>query len=47
MTHFGMNFVYIKETIQNYVKSKAKSAVYENIHLDGSLRNFHSKTRFG
>ena len=47
MTRFGMNFVCIKETVQNYVKWRAKSAVYENVHLDGSFRNFHGKTRFG
>ena len=46
MTHFGMNFFCIKETIQNYVASRAKSAVYENVHLDGSFRNFHGKTYF-
>ena len=47
MTHFGMNFLSIKETIQNYMKSRAKSSVYENAHLGGSLRNFHGKTRLG
>ena len=33
MTRFGMNFVCIKETVLNYVKLRAKSAVYENVHL--------------
>ena len=44
MTHFGMNFVCIKETIQNYttyIKSRVKTAVYGNVHLHGSFRDFH------
>ena len=43
MTRFGMKFVVFKETIPNYVKSKAKSTVYESIHWDGPSVVFKAK----
>ena len=33
---FWHEFCCIKETIQNDVKSRARSRVYESVHLDGS-----------
>ena len=33
---FWHEFCSIKETVQNYVKSRVKSTIYETVHLHGS-----------